>query len=450
MKYIKSYNPFNNKIIGKLGCDSKIDIDKKIKKLRKGFVYWSQLELSKRISLLRSVPRKILEKKEEIAKLISLEIGRPIKESLISIDMIVSRLNFFLNNSEKYFKEEKIKIDEKTTNHIIFEPIGAVGVITGWNYPINIPLWSIIPALICGNVVMFKPSELSPLCGLKIKEIMRSAGIDENIFSLVMGGSEQGNYITKSNIDMISFTGSYNVGKKIYQVSSTNIRKLILELGGNDVMLVLQDADAKYAIKNLIMGFTKNSGQACNNVRKVFIHKKIRNDFINDLKEEIKKLEMGDPLNPNIKIGPLKTQKQIKKVKELISNKNYKLVYGGEFKKNILEPTILSVNLKRVISLREEYLAPLITISEFNDINDVISIVNSYETGLTASVWTKNIKKGKDVAKRLDYFTVGINKIGGSSDQCPWGGRKKSGLGFIFSKMGFIQFTNVKNIRIVK
>ena len=450
MKHIVSYNPFNNKTIKRLKCDSKRDIDKKIESLRKGFIYWSGLEVSKRISILKKVPDKILKKKGEIAKLISLEIGRPIKESLMSVDMLVSRLNFFLNNAEEYLKEEKIKIDKKTTNHLIFEPIGIVGVITSWNYPMNIPLWSIIPALICGNAVLFKPSELSPLCGLKIKEIMKSAGIKENIFSIVIGDQKQGNYMTKSSIDMISFTGSYRVGKKIYQFSAENMRKLILELGGNDIMLILQDIDIKHVVKNLIYGFTKNSGQACNNIRKVFIHRKIKNLFINYLKEEIKKLEIGDPFNENTKIGPLKTTKQIKKIKELIKNKRHRLIYGGEFKKNALKPTILYTDLTYMGSLREEYFAPLIIISEFNEIKDVIEIVNSYETGLTSSIWTKNVKKGEHIAKKLDYFTVGVNKLGGTCNQCPWGGRKKSGFGFIFSKRGFLQFTNLKNIRIVK
>jgi succinate-semialdehyde dehydrogenase / glutarate-semialdehyde dehydrogenase len=445
---IVSFNPFTDEELGSVICDSKESINQKIQVLKSGFNSWSNKSLKERIKVVAKINDALTIKKQEIANLITREIGRPITESLISVDMVISRTNYFLNVAENALKDEVCKLDGKTTNYLSYEPLGVVAVISGWNYPLNIPLWSIVPALLAGNTILFKASELSPLCGKIITEVMRAADIGKDIFALISGGVEQGKAIVDSDVDMISFTGCYTSGREIYKGSANSLRKLILELGGNDCMVVLSDADIDDSVSNLVWGFTKNSGQACNAVRKVFLPKTLKNEFTKKLLDKVSAIKCGDPLDTNTKIGPIKDKKQIKAVKKLILENEERLVFGGEISSNVLTPTIIDADLDVVSKLNDEYFAPLVFLTGYDAVEDVLNTINSYDSGLTCSIWTSDIDKGAELAKQIDCFTVGINKLGGSVDQCPWGGRKKSGLSFLLSEKGIREFAKMKNTRI--
>ncbi len=424
---------------------------------------WEEKNIEERINIIKKIIPLLEENKENFAKTMALEIGKPLKAGRHEVEIIKKRINDYCEMIPEFLKEEILFETETEKNIMSFEPLGIITIITPCNAPVFISLASIIPALITGNNIIFKPSEYSTELGLLINDIfneLKKQGLPENTFQIVIGGKETGKYLVESDVDMVVFIGSIKAGQEVIKScaeSKEKLKKFILELGGKDPAIILEDADLDKATKEIVKSSTMYTGQVCFGVERVYCHESIYDNFLKKLIEETNKIKAGNPLDENTDIGPFSVKFQLEKVLEHIKNaldRGAKLIGGNEFKINnkgyFMVPGILiNVNHEMRI-MKEETFGPLTPVMKFKTIEEAINLANDSEYGLTASIWTKNLDLGKEIAKKIQAGTVEINRHGLSKAGCPWGGYKKSGIGRIYSKEGIRSFCNTKHIWVIK
>jgi acyl-CoA reductase-like NAD-dependent aldehyde dehydrogenase len=449
MRYIISRNPATVKINKKIKVSSRKDIDNAVKRARNSLRSWIDTPLKTKIRIMKKFANLILREQKEISKLITKEMGKPLGESESTIPFISEFINYYANNVESVLKPQKVGSDI-----VIREPVGIVAVITPWNFPFYTSLDIIIPALLTGNTVVFKPSETTPLCGIKIVNLLITAGIPKGVVNLVIGADEQGKYLVKNDVNMVSFVGSSAAGKNIMKNSADKLHHLCLELGGKDAAIICKDVDLKKYIKAIIFKAFRNCGQVCNSIERLYVVKDIADKFIKQAIKEVKKIKVGPGLEKGTIIGPLVNKQQFNNFDNQIKNavkKGAKVLYGGKSIKGLFyQPTILT-NIKDNMKIaNQETFGPVLPIIIVKDEKTAIKKANKSRFGLTASVWTRNIEKGKKYARLLDVGTVGINHHGGGGYKVPWGGWKESGFGRLGSKEGIKQFTQTKTIVINK
>ena len=428
---------------------------------------WKEKTVEQRIKILKPILKILEEKKEIVAKTMALEIGKPLKAGRHELSIIKKRIEDYFEMIPDFIKDEILFETETEKNLAVFEPLGTVLIITPWNAPIFLPLASIIPALITGNNVIFKPSEYSTDVGLIINEIFNelkkqdnNQGLPENSFQIVIGEKETGKYLVESDIDMVVLIGSIKAGQEVIKTcaeSKNKLKKFILELGGKDPAIILEDAELDKAAKEIIKSSTMYTGQVCFGVERVYCHESVYDEFLKKLIEETEKIKAGDPLNENTDIGPFSVKFQLEKVLDHIKdalNKGAEIIRGKTFKINnkgyFMESGILTNVNHSMKIMKEETFGPITPIIKFKTIDQAIKLANDSEYGLTASIWTKNLKLGEEIAKKIEAGTVEINRHGLSKAGCPWGGYKKSGVGRIYSKEGIRSFCNTKHIWVVK
>lgn len=450
---LQSINPATEEIIGEFEISDKKTVSKAVKVARKTFKNWKKTDISEREQILKKFSDILNKKKNEVAELISKEMGKPIIESEGEIEEVPGNVDWFTSETRKIIQDEILELDEEnTTAKIRFEPLGVVGLITPWNFPIGTPLWKIIPALITGNTVVFKPSELSSFCGLKIGELLKEAGLPENIFNVVTGDETTGKYLVKSKVNMISFTGSSKAGKDVASKAGKGIKKVVLELGGSDPFIVFDDAIFEQAVNAAVFGRFLNCGQVCTAAKRIFIDKKIYDKFLESFVEKVKKLRVGDPLDRNTEIGPIVSKKQLealeRQVKDAI-DKGAKIHCGGKkIERNgyFYEPTVLTNIKNNMLVLKEEVFGPVASVLSFKSIKEAMRLANNSMYGLGASLWTQNNKIIETIIKSIESGMIWINDFGTPYPQCPQGGIKESGIGRELSKYGILEFCKMKTV----
>jgi succinate-semialdehyde dehydrogenase/glutarate-semialdehyde dehydrogenase/succinyl-CoA reductase len=450
---IQSINPATEEVIGEFEVSDKKTVSKAVKKARVAFNEWKKTDVSEREQIIKNFAEVLRKNKSEVAELISKEMGKPIIESESEVEGSFGNIDWFVSNTKKVIQDEIIELNvENVTAKIRFEPVGVVGIITPWNFPIDTPLWKIVPALLTGNTIVFKPSEYSTLCGMKIEELLKEAGIPEGVFNLVVGNGTTGKYLVASKVNMISFTGSSKVGKEVMSRAGKKLKKTVLELGGSDPFIVFEDAIFEQAVNAAVFGRFLNCGQVCTAAKRIFVDKKIYDSFLEGFVEKVKKLKIGDPLDRNTEIGPIVSKKQLetleKQVKDAI-DKGAKVLCGGkriEGKGYFYEPTVLTNIKKNMLVLNEEVFGPVASILPFKSIKEAIKLANDTNYGLGASVWTQNKKIAEEMIKSVESGMVWINDFGTPYPQCPQGGIKDSGMGRELSKYGILEFCNLKTV----
>ena len=413
MEKIIEINPNTEEIYKEFVSNSFKEIDEIVKNVRNDNKL-REKTITERISILKKIIGLLEEKKELFVKTMALEIGKPLKAGRHEIEIIKKRISDYCEMIPGFLEDELLFETETEKNIMTFEPLGVVAVITPWNAPIFLPLASIIPALITGNNVIFKPSEYSTDTGLIINEIfneLKKQGLPENSFQIVIGGKEIGKYLVESDINMILLVGSLKAGQEVIKScaeSKEKLKRFILELGGKDPAIILEDADLDKAAKEIIKSSTMYTGQVCFGVERVYCHEPIYNEFLKKLIEETNKIKTGNPLDENTDIGPFSVKFQLEKVKEHIKDaleKGAKLIRGNEFKINekgyFLEPGILTNVNHEMKIMKEETFGPLTPIMKFSTIDEAIKLTNDSEYGLTASIWTKNLELGQELQEKL-------------------------------------------------
>lgn len=449
---IKSINPSNEKVIGEFELLNLNESLREIEKSRNAFLKWRSFGLLKRAALMKKVSKVLLKRKKELSLIITSEMGKPIKDSTSEIEKCAWLCEYYALNSKRFLRDEIVKTEAKKS-YVTFEPLGIVFGIMPWNFP----FWQVfrfaIAALCAGNVCLIKHSSNVPRTTIEIENVFTEAGFPKNVLKILLVNSETSiSIIKKGNIDAISLTGSVETGRKVAEVAGKNLKKIVLELGGNDSFIVLEDADLKFTCESGVNARMINSGQSCIAAKRFIVVKKIAKNFEKLFVEYVKNLKVGDPFDEITNIGPLARKDIVlnleRQVKESVK-KGAKILYGGYRPKldgYYYMPTVLSNVKKGMPVYEEETFGPVASITVVKNEEEAIRESNNTKFGLGASIWSKDIKKAEKLAKHLDVGNVFINGIVKSDPRLPFGGIKYSGIGRELSHYGIKEFVNIKTI----
>ena len=457
----ESLDPATGEVLGNASLAGEREVTEAVEAAKHAFGIWKKTGVWERARILAAVGDEILNQSQELKALITKEMGRPLAESDIEVLETSDMVKYFANEGKTYLGGDAIPINpELFPNKFSFtksEPIGVIGIIKPWNYPLELPFWSIAPALLAGNTVILKPSELTPFVGIEIGKICKDAGIPDGVINVITGDGTTGEYLVRSDVDMISFTGSAEIGKKIMKNSAEKLHKISLELGGSDPFIVFKDADIEEAINGAVWGRFTNCGQVCVAAKRIFVHAEIADTFIKGFIEKTKNLVIGNGLEASTDVGPLVSLRQLEELEKQVIDaveKGGKIECGGKIPSIstnggfYYEPTVLTKITDKMKVMNEEVFGPVAVISTFNGIEDAISLANNTVYGLGASIWTNNLDITMRVSQELECGTVWVNEINVAYAECPWGGIKQSGMGKELSKHGIREYVNIKHINI--
>lgn len=456
----KIINPANGEVIAEVALASKKDVDLAISSARDAFDNgpWPKISLRERKSFLLKISKGIIEKAAELARLETLNTGKPIKEStFMDVPSSARAFEHFANNLERYLEEREINL-ENAAGHLLREPHGVVVLIVPWNYPLLIASWKLACALACGNTVVLKPSSLTPLTALELAKIIAEANLPKGAVNIIHGsGDEIGEQLcADKRVDMVSFTGSNEVGRKIIGYSSKYVKKLLMELGGKSASIVLKDADLESALRGCLCSIFLNQGQMCTAMSRIFVEDDIYDTFVKDFLEQAKRIKLGDGLDYQAQMGPLISASQRKKVIAYVEKakaEGAKLSCGGKIPNApmlrngfFFEPTVFENVSEKMTIFQEEVFGPVVCIGRFSDLDEAIALVNGTDFALAASLWTRDTEKAKDLAGKINAGIIWINTYGMFYNDLPYGGFKQSGFGKELGREGFLEYTRLKNI----
>lgn len=455
-----SVNPNTGLPFGSVANANKTEVEAAVKAAKEALPIWKACSISQRAEVLQKVVDLLVEEYGEqgvitpLKKLISDEMGKRQPEADIEVIETSDMLAFYVNSAEKYLSPRTLSLNQTLwatkESSIVFEPIGVVAVIKAWNYPLEVPIWALAPALITGNTVVFKPSEYSSFVAIELVKLFEKAGLPKGVLNLVTGQSSTGILLSESkDIDVISFTGSLKVGQELAVKGATKNIKTILELSGNDAAIVEEDADLELTSNGLIWGAFCNSGQVCVGVKRAYINKNI----FSKLSEII--VEKTNTLKPEVDYGPLVSEKQLLMVEEFIADaveKGARVLTGGKRIEGLngfyFLPTVITNLTENMKLLKEECFGILLPLLSANTTQEAIQKANNSDYGLGASVWTSNLNHGQEIAKQLEAGMVWINDVNVALPEAPWGGFKKSGNGIDLSEFSFYEYCKIKHINI--
>jgi succinate-semialdehyde dehydrogenase/glutarate-semialdehyde dehydrogenase len=418
---------------------------------------WGALSSHKRANFLYQLREVFLNHVDEMVDLISKENGKPRFEALTNeVLPCIETLTFYANRSPKFLRDRKISMSlmKHRTSYLNHWPIGVVAVISPWNYPLLLPFAEIVMALVAGNAVVFKPSEVTPCIGLMIQELCNEAGLPPYLLQTLIGDGELGAAIIQQKPGKIFFTGSVPTGKKVMEAASAHLIPVNLELGGKDAMIILPDADLDYATSAALWGGFSNSGQVCASTERVLVHERIAEPFLMQLKDKLSHLRQGPSINLEHDLGPITFDKQKRVYSRHIEeakSKDARFITGGEFSpdQRYLKPTIITgPEVENLEVYREETFGPIIAVTTFKSLAEGVAKANASSYGLSASIITRNISLGEQIAKQLAVGTVTINEVVYTAGlpETPWGGVKESGIGRTHSEIGLQEFVNIRHI----
>lgn len=462
--YIDVVNPFNGEVIAKQALAGVSDTEKAIKAARKAFDsgVWSNLSREKRSGLLKKISDRINEKFVDLLALEVANSGSTVRKGKEDIFLTAKGFNHWSKMALMDLTEDIEGLTKAgvSKNYIYREPVGVVGAIIPWNFPLKMCMWKIGPALAAGCTIVLKPSEITPITALELAEIINECEIPAGVVNIIPGyGNITGETIVKSPlVDKVSFTGSTVIGRHIMQTASANLTKVTLECGGKSANIVLEDADIDLAVDGALYATFYHSGQACESGTRLFLPNKIKDEFIGKMVEKVKKMKLGDPADKATDVGPVVSKKQQERVMgfiEIGKKEGSKIVVGGnipseENLKNgfFVEPTIfVDVDNKSRLA-QEEIFGPVLTVMSYNSVEEAIEMANDSIYGLGGAVWSKDKDKAMAVAKKLRTGTVWINEYHLINDRAPFGGYKQSGIGREFGLDGLKEYTEIKHIHV--
>ena len=444
-------NPATGSTIEKLTEDTPVEVNNKIAALIEGQKIWAKVPLEERVAIIKKYGDLVVENLDELAKILSLEMGKPIQQAINEIKGAQNRIDHIQKDALKWLQKEIITEEGATREEITFEPLGVIANISAWNFPYNVGYNVFLYALLAGNAVAYKPSEFASLTGLKFRDLLWEAGIPKNAFGCFIGGAEVGEMLLEADLDGYFFTGSYKTGKYIAQKVASKLVPVQLELGGKDPLYVMEDvADVKQAAINAAEGAFYNNGQSCCAVERVYVHEKIYDEFVAAFVEEVSTYKIGDPMKEGTFIGPLTRADQMDVILSQIAdakNKGAKVLYGGERwgdKGYYLTPAVLSNVDHSMDLMKEESFGPIIGIQKVKNDQEAFELMKDTAYGLTAAVFSGNELRAKELVEGLPTGTVYVNCCDRVSPNLPWTGRKNSGMGVTLSYMGIRAFTQPK------
>jgi succinate-semialdehyde dehydrogenase/glutarate-semialdehyde dehydrogenase len=461
-KEIISYDPATGEEVGRVPLATAEDVTEAVKRARLAQSAWAKESFGARAAIVMRARRIVLEELEEIALLITRETGKPIAEAVsMELAPTLDLMQFFARRTKRLLRAEKIDIGQYglmgRSSHIVYQPLGVVGIISPWNFPWAIPMGEVVMALMAGNAVVLKPSELTPLTGVKIGDVFKRAGLAGGLLEVVTGDGATGAALVEASVNKVMFTGSVATGKRVAQAAAKTLTPVVLELGGCDPMIVLEDADVEIAASAAVWGAFSNSGQACASVERLYVHERIARQFIESVVEKSKALKQNVGTTEDTDIGAMSSERQLAIVEEHVRDAvahGAKVLTGGRRARSLqgsfYEPTVIVGVDHTMTIMREETFGPVLPIMRFKAEDEAVRLANDSIFGLTASVWTKNARRGKRVAERLEAGTVMVNEVLYTHGvaQTPWGGMKQSGLGRTHGRMGLLELVAPQHVHV--
>lgn len=453
--YFETINPATGEKLARYELAPLDEVMIKVRKAHRTYESkWSKISIGERSDYLRGLAKALRSKKLEYAKIITSEMGKPVTQSEAEVEKSAWTAEVYAENSENWLAEEFAGTDAKLS-YVVYDPLGVILSIMPWNFPFFQVFRFAIPTLAAGNTTILRHSNVCPGSSLAVEEAFENAGFPEGVFSSVISSHDSVAKLMESDlIQGVSLTGSVEAGKKIGELAGRNLKKFVLELGGSDPFIVLEDADIE---KAAIVGANArliNSGQSCIAAKRFIVVKSVAERFTERFTREIEKKKTGNPMDPNTDVGPLVNAQQVAEldgqVRDAIS-KGAEAAVGGKPSEGIgsfYEPTVLEKVDLHMKVMREEVFGPVAPICIVSNEEEAIRVANDSEFGLGAGLWTTNLEKAKRLARRLQSGVVFVNELVKSDPRMPFGGIKRSGIGRELSKYGLREFVNIKGINI--
>jgi succinate-semialdehyde dehydrogenase/glutarate-semialdehyde dehydrogenase len=445
----KSINPYNQNLIAEYQPHSSAEINVKLQRAATEFKSWKKQSFNNRAVLIKRAGDVLRKKQEEYARLMTDEMGKAIQESRNEIEKCADACYYFAENAERFLKDEMIAT-EAAKSLVAFQPLGPVLAIMPWNFP----YWQVFrfaaPSLMAGNVGLLKHAANVSGCALKIEEVFREAGFPEGVFqTLLVDSKNVEGIISSAEVAAVTLTGSEYAGTQVAAAAGRNLKKTVLELGGSDPFIVLDDADLDLAAKVATQSRMQNAGQSCIAAKRFIVVESVKKDFVQRFQKNIEALKQGDPMDEKITTGPV-ARLDLAEGLEKQMNDSIKqgaiLVTGGKREGCNFQPTLLDGVKPGTTAFDEEMFGPVAALITVKDEIEAIEMANKSRYGLGGSIWTKDTNRGERIAREVESGCLFVNSLMRSDKRLPFGGIKKSGYGRELSELGIKEFVNAKTI----
>ena len=455
-KSFDSINPSTGQVLTQVSEGDAADVDRAVAAARAAFDQgkWPTMDARARGKVLYAMADALEARADDLARLETMDNGKPMREArMFDVEGAIECFRYYAGWADK-MDGEVIPVPGPYLNYTRREPVGVCGQIIPWNYPIQMAAWKVAPALACGNTVVLKPAEQTPLTALEIARAGAEAGLPAGVLNVVTGYGETAGaaLVRHPDVDKIAFTGSTPVGKLIQREAAGTLKRVSLELGGKSPNIVLADADLDAAVKGAISAIYYNTGQACTAGSRLLVEESVRDEFVEKLVKRAEGMRPGNPLDPKCRMGPLVSQEQLDRVMGYVEKgkaEGADLLIGGdrpELPGFFMNPTVFGGVTAGMTISREEIFGPVLAVSSFRDIEEAIHLGNDTDFGLAAAVWTKDVKKAHRVAHAIRAGTVWINMYHTLDTGSPFGGYKQSGYGRELGKYALDLYTQVKSV----
>jgi acyl-CoA reductase-like NAD-dependent aldehyde dehydrogenase len=446
-------NPAQGVAFARCPAATRGHLERAVKAARAAFPAWRDKPFAERAALIKKMSQRLREKQNELAELLTREQGKPLAQSIAEIDRGAAQSDGMVGIE---IPVELLVDDAERHIELRYRPLGVVGIITPWNAPVNLALGPLVSALYTGNTVVLKPSPYTPLATLKVAELLKDV-FPAGVVNVLAGGDELGAWITEhAGIDKIAFTGSVATGKKVLASAAATLKRVTLELGGNDPAIVMDDVDPKAIAKKIFFASFVNSGQVCMAIKRIYAHEKIYEALCDALVAEAQKAKVGDGLDPTTDLGPIQNKMQYDKVVSIIEDtkrRGAKFLTGGEIPRGpgyFLPPTLVADIDEDSRLVQEEQFGPIVPILRFSNLDDALRRANDTRYGLSGSVWTSDVTRGAEIAAKLEVGTAWVNQHRATSAFVPFGGAKESGLGRQYSALGLKSYMEPEVVSVAK
>jgi len=450
-------NPATGEVLGRVEIAGSDTVDAAVAAAERGQRIWAAMTGAERGRVLRKTADLLRAANDELAMLETQDTGKPIQEtSAVDVLSGADCLEYYAGIAAT-LTGQHIDLGPQAFGYVRREPLGVVAAIGAWNYPIQIACWKAAPALACGNAMIFKPSDLTPLTALRLAEIFTEAGLPAGVFNVVQGGVETGRLLSRHpKIQKISLTGSVETGKKVMADAATTLKAVTMELGGKSPLIVFDDANLDNAVSGALMANFYSAGEVCSNGTRVFVHRAIKAAFLEKLLSRTAKMVIGDPQDPATHVGALISRDHMQKVLTYIARgkaEGARLLCGGEAvtdgalaKGNFVSPAIFDHCSDEMVIVREEIFGPVMSVLEFDDEEEVVARANDTDFGLSAAVFTNDLTRAHRVIAQLQAGTCWINQYNVTPIELPFGGYKQSGIGRENGHAAIDHYTQLKSV----
>jgi acyl-CoA reductase-like NAD-dependent aldehyde dehydrogenase len=457
---VLSINPGTGAVLREFECADVDQVRLAVEQARIAQLAWARLDVRERINILGEFQRKLHEKKLEVAEAVTREAGKPVAEALTTeVLVVLDAARFLIDKAYRLLRDEPVPhgnfAAKLKAGYLVREPYGVVGIISPWNYPFSIPASETLAALVAGNAVVLKPSELTSLVALELQSLLHSAGVPKDVFQVMLGDGATGAALVHAAIDKLVFTGSVATGKRIAAAAAERLLPVVLELGGKDPMLVLDDADVDVASSAAVWGAFMNAGQACLSVERCYVHRRLYATFLKVCVEKTKALVVTHGEDHSSEVGPLINERQLKVIEDHVEDakaRGARVLIGGsrfpEVGRNFYRPTVLADVTQEMRIMREETFGPVLPVAAFDSDEEAVCLANDSEFALAASVWTRHSARGEQLARRIQAGTVMVNDVIScfGISEAPHGGVKASGIGRTHGRFGLEEMVRLKYV----